>query len=279
MKKMGWFSSSDYEKHEKKLEKKMAKILSELEAPELRKMCKALVGSAPRDRLKILDDDGDVKHEFRDPISRKDYIQFLDYYENDTKEINGEMFLKYFVNHNLIDENDKDYQYIRTHDEDDNEIDPITHETVEKEVDEEKDNDESNPDIMMDSIMMKLERKFEPEKVIDEKELQNMIRQFLQTTFPKSKVEREAKFKGNRDSVDILVDDKYAIEAKIPNNRTELRNLTAQLEEYKEEYPNIMVFIMDNEEKNLSEDIEEYTKKYKSKLGIESVVKIGKKRG
>ena len=82
-----------------------------------------------------------------------------------------------------------------------------------------------------------------------------------------------------RDSVDILVDKKYAIEVKIPANRIALRDAYAQLKEYQEEFPSIIVFILDNEDKNLTDDIITYTKKYRTELGIESVIKIGQKRG
>jgi len=269
---MGWFGKSKYEKHEESLEKTLDSILKEeLEISEWKQLCKNLIGSFPRNGLKLRDKDGNEIDEFVDPISRNDYYEFYVHYQ-ELGEINDSMLSKYLVKHGFLDKDDEDYEYIMTHDENDDE----------DESDDEDDEDESennDSDYMMDSIILKLEKGFEPEKVYDEKELQNLIRQFLQTTFPKSKIEREADFKSNRDSVDILVDGKYAIEVKIPNNRTELRNLSAQLEEYREEYPNIIVFILENEELNLTDDIKEYTEKYKSKLGIESVVKIGKKRG
>ena len=57
-----------------------------------------------------------------------------------------------------------------------------------------------------------------------------------------------------------------------------LRNLSAQLEEYKEEYPNICAVIFDDESKNLTTDINEYVDKYKRNYGIHSIVLRGKKR-
>ena len=90
----------------------------------------------------------------------------------------------------------------------------------------------------LDSIILKLEKNFGPEKVYDEKELQNLLRSFLQQAFPDASVEREVRLKNVRGNIDILINGKYAIEVKIPNNRTELRNLSAQLQEYQEEYSN-----------------------------------------
>jgi hypothetical protein len=267
---MGWFGKSKYEKHEESLVKTLDQILKEeLEISEWKELCKNLIGSYPRNGLVLRDKDGNDLDEFVDPISRNDYYEFYVHYQ-ELGEINDSMLSKYLVKHGFLEKDDEDYEYIMTHDENDDE---------DEENDDEDEEQTHDSNYMMDSIILKLEKGFEPEKVYDEKELQNLIRQFLQTTFPKSKVEREADFKGNRDSVDILVDNKYAIEVKIPNNRTELRNLSAQLEEYQEEYPNIIAFILDNEELNLSNEINEYVKKYKSKLGIETVVKIGKKRG
>ena len=177
------------------------------------------------------------------------------------------MLARYLIKHGFLDKDDEDYLFVTEHMEDD------------EEDQDEEDQDSKLSDHMMDSIILKLEKNFEPEKVFDEKELQNLLRSFLQQAFPNSKVEREVQLKDVRDSVDLLIDKKYAIEVKIPDNRIALRNAYAQLKEYQEEFPSIIVFILDNEDKNLSEDIIKYTKKYQTELGIESVIKIGQKRG
>jgi len=269
---MGWFGKSKYEKHEEKLSETLGTILEEeLEISEFRELCRNLIGSFPKNGLILRDKNDEEVYEFEEPISRKDYAEFYYHYE-ELEEVNDRMLAKYLIKHGLLDEDDEDYEYIMTHDEDDKDEE-------DNDEDEEDEEESKKSDYMMDSIILKLEKGFEPEKVYDEKELQNLLRSFLQQAFPKTTVEREADFKSNRDSVDILIDGKYAIEVKIPNSRTELRNLSAQLEEYREEYPNIIAFILENEELNLTDDIKEYTEKYKSKLGIESVVKIGKKRG
>ena len=268
---MGWFGKSNYEKHEEELSDTLNTILEEeLEISELRDLCRNLIGSFPKNGLVLRDKNDNEVYEFEDPISRKHYAEFYSHYE-DLEEVNDIMLAKYLIKHKLLDEDDEDFEYLMTHDGDDDD---------EEEDDEEEEESKSkDSDNMMDEIISKLKKGFEPVKVIDEKELQNLLRSHLETVFPKSLVEREVSLKHVRGTVDILVDGKYAIEAKIPNSRTELRNLSAQLEEYQEEFPNIIAFILNNEEKDLDDDIKHYTKRYKSKLGIESIVKIGKKRG
>jgi hypothetical protein len=275
---MGWFGKSDFEKHEENLSDTLNEILEqELEISELRKLCNDLIGSFPKNGQVLKDEYGEDVLEFEDPISRGDYADFYSHYE-ELEEVNDLMLAKYLIKHEFLSKDNEDYVFITTHDEDGKD---------EEEDDDEEDDDEENTNedskqkdsnYMMDSIILQLERDFKPEKVYDEKELQNLLRIFLEQKFPKATVEREVILK-NKDSIDVLVDGKYAIEAKIPNTRTELRNLSAQLEEYQEEYPNIIALILNNEEKELTEDIQHYVDRFKSKLGIESVVKLGKKRG
>jgi len=268
---MGFFGKSKYEKHEEKLSETLCDILhDELEVSELKSICRDLVGSIPKNGMKLIDKDDEVVREFEEPISRQDYCDFYLHYD-ELEEVNDKMLARYLIKHDFLDEDDEDYLYVTGHTEEEDEDD--------KEDEDDEDQDSKLSDHMMDSIILKLEKNFEPEKVFDEKELQNLLRSFLQQAFPNSKVEREVQLKDVRDSVDLLIDKKYAIEVKIPDNRIALRNAYAQLKEYQEEFPSIIVFILDNEDKNLSEDIIKYTKKYRTELCIESVVKTGQKRG
>lgn len=129
-------------------------------------------------------------------------------------------------------------------------------------------------EIIINSIMAQ----FEPEKIDNEEHLQAQVTIFLKAKFPDKKIEREVSTKRG-DKLDILVDGKFVFELKVPQDRTMLRNLSAQLEEYKEEYPNICAVIFDDESKNLTTDINEYVDKYKRNYGIHSIVLRGKKRG
>ena len=126
------------------------------------------------------------------------------------------------------------------------------------------------------NIIDTIQKDFPAENIIDEKELQGGLRIFLKTKFPDSDIQREVH---TDDSVlDLLVDQKYAFEVKVPRNRTELRNLRGQIEEYKEHFPNLCVVIYENEDYNMLEDIKKYVDIYKEKYNVPSVVLQGKKR-
>lgn len=128
-------------------------------------------------------------------------------------------------------------------------------------------------EIIINSIVAQ----FEPERIDNEEHLQAQVTIFLKAKFPDKKIEREVLTKKG-DKLDIVVDGKYVFELKVPDTRTTLRNLSAQLEEYKEEYPDICAIIFDDETKNLTSEINEYVDKYKRSLGIHSVILRGRKR-
>jgi hypothetical protein len=127
-------------------------------------------------------------------------------------------------------------------------------------------------------IVNSIKAQFEPEKITDEEHLQAQVTIFLKAKFPEKKIEREVSTKRG-DKLDIVVDGNFVFELKVPQDRTALRNLSAQLEEYKEEYPNICAVIYDDESKNLTTDINEYVDKYKKNYSIQSIILRGKKRG
>jgi len=127
-------------------------------------------------------------------------------------------------------------------------------------------------------LMHEIEKGFEPERIKDEKELQSQLTIFLKAKFPDKKIEREVSTKAG-DKLDIVIDGKFVLELKVPRGKTDLRNLSAQLEEYQEEYPNVCAVIADISrivdlddpdpvEENLTQKISEYADKYKVKLGI-----------
>ena len=137
-------------------------------------------------------------------------------------------------------------------------------------------------------IINSIQKEFIPEKFIDEKELQAQLAIFLKTKFPDMKIEREIITKRG-DKLDIVVDDKYVVEVKIPENRTHLRNLSAQIEEYIEQYPNLCVVIADTSkmplnddvkiEANLTQNIKEYADKYKVRHAVQTLIfDIGKRK-
>ena len=145
----------------------------------------------------------------------------------------------------------------------------------------------------LNDILDVIDEKFKPEAIIDEKELQGQLAVFLKAVYPDKKIEREVTTKGG-DKVDILIDDNYVLELKVPSGKDSLRSLSAQIEEYMEEFPLLAVVIADKSdlvsdqddsefydpdlEKGLTKQIIEYADKYKVKYGAKTLIFSVKKR-
>jgi len=126
-------------------------------------------------------------------------------------------------------------------------------------------------------IIKSIELRFKPEKIRDEMELQSQLIIFLKSEYPDREIKREVPTKIG-DRVDIVIDNRYAFELKVPQERETLRNLGAQLEEYSEEYPYLCAIIFNNKDLNLSETIKDYVDKYQRNFGVPSIVIDGTKR-
>ncbi len=140
--------------------------------------------------------------------------------------------------------------------------------------DEENKYDENDFKKIIDSI----KNNFKPEKIKDEEHLESQLVIYLKTKFPDKKISRQVIIQGN-DVLDILIDDKYALELKVPSERSHLRNLGAQLVEYNEHYPDICAIIFDNvNEPHLTQDIIDYSDKFKRNHAIPTIILNGMKR-
>ena len=145
----------------------------------------------------------------------------------------------------------------------------------------------------LNDILDVIDEKFKPEIIIDEKELQGQLAVFLKAVYPDRKIEREVTTKSG-DKIDILIDDNYVLELKVPSGKDSLRSLSAQIEEYMEEFPLLAVVIADKSdlvsdqddsefydpdlERGLTKRIIEYADKYKVKYGIKTLIFSVKKR-
>ena len=145
----------------------------------------------------------------------------------------------------------------------------------------------------LSDILDVIAEKFKPEAIIDEKELQGQLAVFLKAVYPGRKIEREVTTKRG-DKIDILIDDNYVLELKVPSGKSSLRSLSAQIEEYMEEFPLLAVVIADKSdlvsdqddsefydpdlEKGLTKQIIEYADKYKVKYGAKTLIFSVKKR-
>ena len=137
-------------------------------------------------------------------------------------------------------------------------------------VNEESNEDKDKNDFQ--NIMNLIQAEFEAENINNETTLEDQLIIFLKAKYPGRQIERQQKTKmGNK--LDILIDNKFVFELKVPETKTNLRNFSAQLEEYSEEYDYICTVIAELKTAELGEIIKQYTDKYRSKLHIQSIVK------
>ncbi|MBT7780634.1 MAG: hypothetical protein HN756_02100 [Nitrosopumilus sp.] len=119
-------------------------------------------------------------------------------------------------------------------------------------------------------IINSINEYFIPEPIADEKELQGQLAVFFRTKYPDREVEREVSI-GRGSRVDIVIDQRFAFELKVPRNRVTLRDLISQLDEYSETFPKLcaILLIFDH---SLIPIAEEYSKKYKQQCNAETVI-------
>ncbi len=138
----------------------------------------------------------------------------------------------------------------------------------------------------LENIINSIKVGFQPENIKDEKELQSQLTIFIKAKFPELKIEREVETK-SKNELDIVIDDDLVLELKVPKDRTTLRNLGAQLEEYAEEYPNLCAVIADisgtplhdGKILDITDDIKEYADGYLRKYNVPSIIlNVGMRR-
>jgi hypothetical protein len=214
----------------------------------------------------------EIQEKYKEAVKKK--IQ--DAYEIQTKKLEKEFSLKRINLEKEYNEKTNDEYMMKLPEIIQKAVDVIKEENRRKEIAEQKKKKKINDEFM--GIIKFIKSDFEVSgKIHDEDALQNQLIQVLGTKFGKGGIEQEQPLK-NGDIVDILINKKFVIELKIPENRTALRNLYGQLKEYMDEFENICVFILDIDSLN-KETIQHYVKRYKDDFGIESIVKKGQKKG
>jgi len=256
-------------------------LLDKFTIKQLREFCTSYIGALPDDELEV-DDDDDEKESIR-PEPKKLGFRVPKRklsWKKDPATRGRRVYTEFIWK--CIEEGDIRYQQLKDFAINNRIVSPSFFGTETKAIGSETE---------LHTILDAIEEEFDPEKIMDEKELQGQIAVFLKTRFKGKEVEREISMQeGSKDSrnfLDILVDNTYALEVKLPTTRTQLRNLKGQLEEYKEKYPFLGVVIGDKTklatdrdsefydsefEENLPVWIKEYTDKYRVDLGIRSVV-------
>ena len=255
-------------------------LLDKFTIKQLREFCTSYIGALPDDELEVDDDDEkeSIRPEpkklgFRVPKRKLSW-------KKDPATRGRRVYTEFIWK--CIEEGDIRYQQLKDFAINNRIVSPSFFGTETKAI---------GSDSELHTILDAIEEDFDPEKIMDEKELQGQIAVFLKTRFKGKEVEREVPMlEGSRERnfVDIVVDNVYALEVKLPTTRTQLRNLKGQLEEYQEKYPFLGVVIGDKTklvtdssdtefydsqfEENLPVWIKEYTDKYKVDLGIRSVV-------
>ena len=254
-------------------------LLDKFTIKQLREFCTSYIGALPDDELEVDDDDEreSIRPEpkklgFRVPKRKLSW-------KKDPATRGRRVYTEFIWK--CIEEGDIRYQQLKDFALNNRIVSPSFFGTETKAI---------GSDSELHTILDAIEEDFDPEKIMDEKELQGQIAVFLKTRFKGKEVEREVSMQeGSRERnfVDIVVDNVYALEVKLPTTRTTLRNLKGQLEEYQEKYPFLGVVIGDKTklvtdsdsefydsefEENLPVWIKEYTDKYKVDLGIRSVV-------
>ena len=255
-------------------------LLDKFTINQLQEFCTSYIGTLPEDELEV-DEDDNEKETIR-PEKKKTAFKFGKRKLSWKKDpvIRRRREYTEFI-WNCIEEGDIRYEQLKDFAINNRIVSPSFFGTETKTMGSETE---------LHTILDAIEEDFDPEKIMDEKELQGQIAVFVKTRFKGKEVEREVSMhEGSRERnfVDIVIDNVYALEVKLPTTRTQLRNLKWQLEEYQEKYPFLGVVIGDKTklvtdsdsefydsefEKNLPVWIKEYTDKYKVDLGIRSVV-------
>jgi len=228
-------------------------ILDHFEMNDLKNFCKNFLGSEPP-RKKY---DYDTSRWIELMIDRKAYIDFVRGYFF-KKQLKLKQLKDYVLKHRML---------------------PPSYFGMESE--------EAGDQREFENIMNTIRAEFEPENITNEEHLEAQLTIFLKAKFPEKKVERQIVTKKS-DILDILIDGKYVLELKVPKQKNDLRNLSAQLDEYKDDYSYLCAVIADISrtdyevmvlDPRLAQNIKDYVDKYKMKLNIPSIVfNVKKKR-
>jgi len=93
-----------------------------------------------------------------------------------------------------------------------------------------------------DDILEDIKKHFELEHVRDEDDFEKQLIQFLKTKYP-NRVKRQVDTRKGK--IDIVIDNRCAIELKIADGKGKLRNLLGQVHSYKKVYEEVAVILLD----------------------------------
>lgn len=237
---------------EEKQSREIEDLLDKFEVPDLEKLCENVIGDFPESEIEEQEREvGEDKVEvttIEHDLTRQDYLGFIWEHLEDEK-IKYKQLQDFALKNRIVSPSFFGDQ-----------------------------SSSSSQVNYFESIVNTIRDQFEPEKIDSEEHLEAQLMIFLKAKFSDRKISRQVEISPN-ERLDILIDDKYAFELKVPDNRSVLRNLGAQIEEYSQKYPQICAVIFEDTSRNLTNDINEYVDKYKRNYGIPSIVIRGEKKG
>ena len=121
-----------------------------------------------------------------------------------------------------------------------------------------------------DSILESIEKSFEPEDVRDENDFEKQLTQFLKIKYPE-RIKRQVET--SKGKIDLIIDNKYAIELKIADGKGKLRDLVDQAHSYKKVFNNVAIILLDVGKISHSE-IKEYVEDYEG-IGVKTIILEG----
>ena len=271
----------EYERERRKEElrkerTKINKLLNKFTVKQLKDFCLEYIGRSPADELITDEDEEDEEFDDEDEQGKVEKVvsygkkrihQFSkDKSEKHDRTLYVEFIWKYLESGEIIQDQINDFALKER-------VVPRNYFGVKS--DEKEDKKEFS------TILSIIQSDFEPESITGEQmedKLQSQLTVFLKAKFPDKKIDREVVLQ-NGDRVDIVIDDRFALELKAPKDRIYLRNLSAQIEEYLEEYDFLGIVIADvteeleeKEKDSMTQNINEYVDRFKSKYGVQSVV-------
>ena len=130
-----------------------------------------------------------------------------------------------------------------------------------------------------DTILEYIEEQFEPEDVRDENDFEKQLTIFLKSKYP-DRIKRQVET--SKGKIDIVIDNKYAIELKIADSKGKLRDLVGQALWYKKEFDNVAIILLDVSKlprSQIKEYIDEYEKQGVKTKVLDGILKKRKSKG
>lgn len=238
-------------------------LLDKFDMDELSRFCKEMIGKSPEEEIineiedqeEEMEDKGYLRRKLhsklnrRETADRKTYYDFIERCLED-KEIKFSQIKDWALREQIVMPS-----YFKSQSS--------------------SESDEREFEIIIEKISQ-----FVPEKFNVEQDFEDQLVIYLKANFPKYGIERQVKINEN-DRLDVLINHKFALELKVPSARSDLRNLKAQLEEYKASYPLLCAVVFEDimsDKLELNREIREFSDVYRRQLSVPTIIIEGERR-